>query len=181
MSDAPWLLGIEIGGTKLQLGLGRGDGVIVALERRTVNPAQGAEGIRTQIKDALRVLLEANSDKLGLPQSVGIGFGGPVDAARGVVVTSHQVNGWDAFPLASWVRETLNIPSVSLQNDADTAALGEARFGAGVGFSPVLYVTIGSGIGGGLIVDGSIYRGNGAGAVEIGHLWINDTDSRPGA
>jgi glucokinase len=63
---------------------------------------------------------------------------------------------------------------VSVQNDADTAALGESRFGAGVGRSPVLYVTIGSGIGGGLIVDGRIYRGGGAGALEIGHLWIHD-------
>ena len=107
-------------------------------------------------------------------EAVGIGFGGPVDSAKGVVTKSHHVAGWDTFPLADWARYHLHCPRVSLQNDADTAALGEARFGAGVGLSPILYVTIGSGIGGGLVVDGRIYRGAGEGAVEVGHLWIDD-------
>jgi glucokinase len=66
----------------------------------------------------------------------------------------------------------LGVANVTLQNDADTAALGEARFGAGKGLSPVLYVNSGSGIGGGLVIDGRIYRGSGHGAMEIGHLWI---------
>jgi glucokinase len=69
------------------------------------------------------------------------------------------------------------VPSVILHNDAATAALGESRFGAGVGFSPLLYVTIGSGVGGGLIIDGRIYEGGGAGAIEIGHLWVVDRTS----
>jgi glucokinase len=69
------------------------------------------------------------------------------------------------------------VPRVVVQNDADTAGLGEAHFGAGVGLSPILYVTIGSGIGGGLIIDGQIYRGGGAGAIEIGHLWVADRTS----
>src|SRR5207248_5588282 len=94
----------------------------------------------------------------------------------GVVTTSHQVAGWDGFPLADWVRSNLGIEGVSLQNDADTAALGEARFGAGVGRSPLLYVTVGSGIGGGLILNGRIYRGAGRGAMEIGHLRVGATN-----
>jgi len=106
--------------------------------------------------------------------AVGIGFGGPVDVNAGVTTKSHQIAGWDQFPLADWVRKTLRVPVVAIQNDADTAGLAEARFGAGVGFSPVLYVTIGSGIGGGLIINGQIYRGSGAGALEIGHLWVVD-------
>ena len=85
---------------------------------------------------------------------------------------SHQIQGWTGFPLGDWVRETLGIDRVVIQNDADTAGLGEAVSGAGAGFSPVLYLTVGSGIGGGLIVDGSIYRGSGGGAVEIGHLFV---------
>jgi glucokinase len=111
--------------------------------------------------------------------AAGIGFGGPVVAGRGVVTTSHQVAGWDDFPLADWARRTLGVENVSLENDADTAGLGETRFGAGVGFSPVLYVTVGSGIGGGLILNGRIYHGSGAGAIEVGHLWVidrNDSD-----
>jgi glucokinase len=170
----PLALGMEIGGTKLQVGLGRGDGRILALERRRIEPARGAEGILSQIAESVPVLLTRNGVSLDQVAAVGIGFGGPVAAKTGVVTKSHQVAGWDGFPLTEWVRKNFGIPLVSIQNDADTAGLAEARFGAGVGFSPVLYVTIGSGIGGGLIINGQIYRGSGAGAIEIGHLWIVD-------
>jgi glucokinase len=174
--NAPLLLGIEIGGTKLQLGLGRGDGTIVALERRQVIPGRGAEGIRAQICEATSILLGRGDER---PVALGIGFGGPVDAARGVVTVSHQIDGWADYPIAEWASEALRVPVVTLQNDADTAALGEARFGAGVGHNPVLYVTIGSGIGGGLVVDGAIYRGSGRGATEIGHLIVTDATTPP--
>jgi glucokinase len=174
MSRRRLLLGIEIGGTKLQLGLGHGDGSLMAIERRPVDPAARAAGILAQIPEALTALLGARSPDDREISAAGIGFGGPVDAARGVVTTSHQVAGWDAFGLTAWVREQLGVWPVVLQNDADTAGLGEARYGAGVGLSPILYVTIGSGIGGGLIIDGRIYRGGGAGALEIGHIWVVD-------
>ncbi len=181
-SGLPLLLGIEIGGTKLQLGLGSGDGGLIAFERRTVEPANGAEGIRSQILEAASALLEAVESRSTDLDAVGVGFGGPVDSKAGVVTVSNQIDGWAGFPLAEWIIERIGVPRAVLQNDADTAALGEARFGAGVQASPVLYVTIGSGIGGGLVVDGKIYRGAGQGAVEIGHLWIDDPGgtSRPG-
>ena len=165
----PLFLGIEIGGTKLQLGLGRGDGRILDLKRLTIVPADGASGIRAQIAGAVGPLAAGRGEPIA---AVGIGFGGPVDAGSGVVTKSHQVAGWDGFALGAWARETLGVPVVSVHNDADTSALGEASFGAGVGLSPILYVTIGSGIGGGLVIDGKIYRGAGAGATEIGHLWV---------
>jgi glucokinase len=178
----PLFLGIEIGGTKLQLGLGRGDGRLLALDRRLVDPARGAEGILREIVDRFGPLVRGIDREPATVKAVGIGFGGPVDVEGGVVTTSHQVSGWDKFALVDWVRRALGIHVVALQNDADTAGLAEARFGARVGYSPVLYVTIGSGIGGGLIIDGQIYRGSGSGAVEIGHLWVtpkNGTDGSP--
>ena len=101
-----------------------------------------------------------------------MGFGGPVDVSRGRVHTSYQVEGWTDFPLAEKLRRSTEIDAVVIENDADTAGLAEARFGAGVGCSPLLYLTIGSGIGGALIADGRIYRGCGLGAVEIGHMEI---------
>lgn len=159
------LLGIEIGGTKLQLAWGRGDGRIGRLERRKVNPGAGARGIREAIEE-----MAADQRAEEPIEAVGVGFGGPVESREGVVLTSHQISGWDGFPLAEWVREALGVERVAIANDADTAALGEARFGAGQGLSPVLYVTIGSGIGGGLVINGSIYEGSGRGAAEIGHL-----------
>jgi glucokinase len=162
-------LGIEIGGTKLQLGLGAGDGTLASLWRGGVMPSEGADGIRRQIEQAVPELLaKAGIDRRQL-RGVGIGFGGPVDDATRAVIKSHQIEGWDNFPLADWIGALVGLPAV-LGNDADVAGLAEALFGAGRGCSPVFYITIGSGIGGGLIIDGDIYRGCGRGAAEIGHL-----------
>jgi glucokinase len=174
-----WLLGIEVGGTKLQLGISRRDGSLQALERLRVEPARGAAAILDQIRSGFRALLKRKALSPRQVRGVGVGFGGPVDVARGRVQTSYQVSGWTDFPLADWLRQNLEVPAVVIQNDADTAGLAEARFGAGVDCSPLLYLTIGSGIGGALIIDGQIYRGAGLGAVEIGHMEIPDR-SRPG-
>lgn len=157
-------LGIEIGGTKLQLGVGPGDGTLVALERCEIEPALGAEGIRAQIAKLGPMLVQRHGVR-----RVGIGFGGPVDTATGHTLKSHQIDGWDDFSLVFWTHQTLGVPTL-IGNDADVAALAEARFGAGRGRNPVFYVTVGSGVGGGLIIDGHIYRGRGWGAAEIGHL-----------
>jgi glucokinase len=164
-------LGLEIGGTKLQLGIGPGDGTLTALWRGTVDPAAGSAGIRQQIVTAVPELLaKAGLDRSRL-RGVGIGFGGPVDDATRTVLKSHQIAGWDNFPLAEWVSDLLDLPAV-LGNDADVAGLAEALVGAGKGLSPIFYITIGSGIGGGLILNGEIYRGCGRGAAEIGHLMV---------
>jgi glucokinase len=165
-------LGIEIGGTKLQLGLGPGDGTLAGLWRGTVNVAEGPEGIRRQITAAVPELLSRTGLDRAQVKGVGIGFGGPVDDATHTVIKSHQIEGWDDFPLADWIEDLLGWPAV-LGNDADVAGLGEALFGAGKGFSPIFYITIGSGIGGGLIITGQIYRGCGRGAAEIGHLQMS--------
>jgi len=162
-------LGIEIGGTKLQLGLGDGLGTIHSLWRGTVIPANGADGIRQQIGDAIPELLAGAKRGRAELKGVGIGFGGPVDDTTRTVIKSHQIQGWDRFPLADWIADLVGVPAV-LGNDADVAGLAEALFGAGKGLSPIFYITLGSGIGGGLIINGEIYRGCGRGAAEIGHL-----------
>lgn len=164
-------LGIEIGGTKLQLGVGRGDGELLALWRA---PAKtDGEGIRQQIVDALPELLAKANLQRGDLRGVGVGFGGPTDDATQSVVKSHHVAGWHGFPLATWLGEMTGLPTV-ICNDADVAGLAEAQFGAGRGLSPIFYITVGTGIGGGLIIDGQIYRGVGKGACEIGHLLVPD-------
>ncbi|HYT92523.1 MAG TPA: ROK family protein [Gemmataceae bacterium] len=162
-------LGIEIGGTKLQLGLGEGDGVVAGLWRGRVDVQEGPEGIRRQITAAVPELLAKAGVERSRLRGVGIGFGGPVDDATHTVIKSHQIEGWDDFPLADWISDLLDSPAV-LGNDADVAGLAEALFGAGKGLSPIFYITIGSGIGGGLIINGEIYRGCGRGAAEIGHM-----------
>ena len=100
---------------------------------------------------------------------MGVGFAGPVDADAGMVITSHQVDGWDSFALADWCQGELKRPT-ALGNDADLAGLGEARFGAGRAGRIVFYSNAGSGIGGALVVDGVLYRGASGVAAEIGRL-----------
>jgi glucokinase len=173
------LIGIEIGGTKLQLGLGAGNGAMVGLWRGAVDPAGGGASIRQQILVAVGELLRSAGVPPARLKAVGVGFGGPVDDATGHVITSHQISGWDDFPLSQWLSEALKVP-VFLGNDADTAGLAEALHGAGQGRSPLFYITIGSGIGGGLVIDGNVYRGSGKGAAEIGHLRVLDSRKRSG-
>jgi len=172
-------IGIEIGGTKLQLGVGPGDGTLAGLWRGTVDVGAGGDGIRRQILAAVPELLATAQVESRALKGVGIGFGGPVDDATRSVIKSHQIAGWDGFPLADWIGESLKLPAV-LGNDADVAGLAEALFGAGRGVSPVFYMTIGSGIGGGLIVKGEIQRGTGKGAAEIGHLKVRDPRTSDG-
>lgn len=160
-------LGIEIGGTKLQLVAGDADARITERRRFTVDKARGGAGIREQIAGALPELMQ-----LVPPAAIGAGFGGPVDSATGQICCSHQIEGWSEFPLGDWLRGLTGLP-VRVDNDANTAALGEAQCGAGQGCNPVFYVTLGSGVGGGLVVDGQIYHGAKPGEAEIGHVRLD--------
>ncbi len=158
-------LGIEIGGTKLQLAVGPGDGsALIDFRRAEILLEAGAGGILRQIDSIGRELIDRYQ-----PRAIGIGFGGPVDAEAGRTITSHQVEGWNDFALVDWCRETLGLPA-GLSNDADAAGLAEALFGAGQGHRIVFYITVGSGIGGALVIDGRVYSGGHGIASEIGHL-----------
>ncbi len=168
-------LGIEIGGTKLQIGVGADDGQLAGLWRGGVDVAAGPEGIRRQIATAVPELLQQAGIERSRLRGVGIGFGGPVDDTTRRIIKSHQIEGWNDFPLADWISELVGLPA-ALGNDADVAGLAEALHGAGKGSSPIFYITVGSGIGGGLIINGEIYRGVGRGAAEIGHLRMAGID-----
>ncbi|MFT7642174.1 MAG: glucokinase, partial [Pirellulaceae bacterium] len=158
------ILGIEIGGTKLQLGVGNSSSDSIDLERRDIVADGGAIGILEQIESCGRVLLQRND-----VARIGVGFGGPVNPETGRTVTSHQISGWDDFPLTEWLQRTFDKPVV-LGNDCDCAALAEAVYGAGQGSSRVFFLTVGTGVGGGFVIDGQL-QGQGRPAIaEIGHL-----------
>ncbi len=163
------LLGIEIGGTKLQLALGDARGAIRRRFRFTVDPAAGATGLRERIAATLNEIRARETIA-----ATGVGFGGPVDWRTGRICCSHHVPGWAEFPLGEWLYELTGRP-VAVDNDANVAALGEARAGAGRGHDPVLYVTLGSGVGGGLVCGGAIFHGAPPGEVEIGHVRLDRT------
>jgi glucokinase len=164
-------LGIEIGGTKLQAGVGSGDPKLRALARLPVDPERGGEGIREAIPGLVEEALSRAGVRAADLAGIGVGFGGPVDSER--VLVSHQIEGWADFPLRAWLEERFKRP-VLLQNDCKAAALAEYALGAGKGCRRIFYVTIGSGIGGGLVVDGRVDTGQGLGAGEIGHTWVPD-------
>jgi glucokinase len=158
-------LGIEIGGTKLQLGVGDGkQAKLQAIERRQVDLARGALGILEQIEQAGSLLMQRFPIK-----RIGIGFGGPIDAINGNVRKSHQVLGWENFPLVEWCRKVFDRPTV-MGNDCDSAALAEATLGAGAHCDSLFYVTVGTGVGGGLVVDKKVFGANRPAIAEIGHL-----------
>ena len=162
-------VGIEIGGTKLQLVLGDAQGQIIQRRKLAVDQTKGAAGIRNQIEATLPQLIGHQS-----PTAAGVGFGGPVDWQHGKVCRSHQIEGWSEFDFAGWISPRIGA-DVFLDNDANVAALGEAIFGAGKNHNPVFYVTLGSGVGGGLVVDREIYHGAAPGEAEIGHLLLDRT------
>ena len=160
-------LGIEIGGTKLQICAG--DGAAQILERIcfAVDKAAGAAGIRRRLEQTIPDLARRIK-----PAAIGVGFGGPVDWRTGRICCSHQIEGWPEFPLASWLSDLAKAP-VRVDNDANVGALGEALHGAGADFKIVFYVTLGSGVGGGLVADGEIFHGAMPGEAEIGHIRLD--------
>jgi glucokinase len=161
------LLAIEIGGTKLQLAVGSPQGEIHQCWRFEIDPAAGGVGIRAQIETVLPEILRHHEIRC-----TGVGYGGPVDWRTGRICCSHQVAGWEDFPLGDWMRERTETP-VFIDNDANVGALGEALRGAGQGANPVFYVTLGSGVGGGTVVDGRIFHGAKPGESEIGHVRLD--------
>src|SRR5690606_10592610 len=130
----------------------------------------GARGIKKQIREAL--------DKVHLHSvaAIGIGFGGPLDHTTGRIVTSYQVAGWGDFLLQDWLEKEAGIP-VWIDNDANVAALGESLHGAGNGYGRVLYITLGSGVGAGLVIGGKLYHGAKITEAEFGHIRL-DKDGR---
>jgi len=160
-------IGIEIGGTKLQLAIADESLKIKQQLSFEVNRNKGANGIKQKIEESIH---QIKGDKK--VSAVGVGFGGPVNYKTGMINVSHQIAGWENFNLREWLQQVSDAP-VFIDNDANVAALGEAIHGAGAGFNIVFYMTIGSGIGGGLIIDKKIYHGAFPGEAEVGHLRLN--------
>ena len=104
--------------------------------------------------------------------AIGVSFGGPVDAQRGLVRLSHHVPGWEETPLRQMLESEFGVP-VAVDNDANVAAFGEWRFGAGQGATSLLYVTVSTGIGGGWVLEGRVWSGADGMAGEIGHVVVN--------
>ena len=170
------LVGIEIGGSKLQAVTGDPQGNIFTTVEVAADATGGAPSILAQLEAMVGQLLSsANANVVG----IGIGFGGPVDAPRGTVIKSNHVDGWENVSLRDWAAKQFQLPS-AVGNDTDLAAVAEARVGGGKHDRCIFYTNIGSGIGGGLVVDGQLYA-RPRGAMEVGHNRVySELDERHG-
>lgn len=168
-------IGVEIGGTKSQVGIGSKEMGLLpgGIIRKPVKRENGAQGILRDVVSMVDELLKTHHLTLEDISKIGIGYGGILDSSRGVILKSFQIDGWTDFPLKQWAQAQWGKP-VCIENDASTAGLAEYFLGNGRGCSRLFYITIGSGVGGGWILDGKIDSGQGLGAAEIGHTWVPD-------
>jgi glucokinase len=160
--------GIDIGGTKIALAVADLEGRFIERTRFPTRVEQGPHRIIETALSEIERMIEKTGAGLA---AVGVGCGGPLDRRRGLILSPPNLHGWDEFPIVKLVEERLGVP-VLLDNDANAAALGEHRHGAGVGYSHLVYITISTGIGGGVIVRGRLVHGVCDGAGEVGHMTV---------
>ena len=169
-----WVAGVDLGGTSIVVGLvPEGGGTPLAVQRRATEARRGPEAvvedIGAMVADAVGAAAEDGLD--GRVVGVGVGAPGPLDLKTGVVRVAPNL-GWRDYPLRSRIEARVDLP-VSLDNDANCATYGEWWQGAARGYASVVGITVGTGIGGGLVLDGAVVHGASGAAGEIGHTTIN--------
>ena len=170
--SAPLYAAIDLGGTKVRAVVTDASGRVLGDDIRLSDAPEGLETVLRRMGESLDAALEKAGVERGDVAGLGIASPGAVDVARGVVPNAPQLPGWQDVPLARIMAERTGVPAV-LENDASAAALGEHRFGAGRGSRHMLYLTVSTGLGGGIIIDGELYRGKSGAAGELGHVIID--------
>jgi glucokinase len=158
-------IGVDVGGTKILGGVVDENGAVVAHARRDT-PRQGGSELLRAIADVALELMQTHD-----VESVGISAAGFVSSDRKTMLATPNIAGWNGIDLDAELRALIGLPLV-IENDANAAAWGEARFGAGIGQDHLALLTIGTGIGGGIVVDGNLYRGAFGIAAEFGHMRV---------
>lgn len=163
-----YVIGIDIGGTKIAAVVADNKGNILSKVRK---PTQADKGPEYAIQLIFEIVYETISKadlELQDCTAIGVSCGGPLDTKTGVVYSPPNLPGWDAFPLKERLEKEFNL-QVNIENDANACALAEYKLGGGKGYNAVLYMTMSTGIGGGIVIDGRIYRGANDSAGEVGH------------
>ncbi|KQT54552.1 glucokinase [Aureimonas sp. Leaf454] len=165
----PLAIGIDLGGTQIRGALVDATGAILARTTRLTPALDGADAVVARMAEVAREIAAAagGADILG----IGLSAPGPLDAARGIALATPTIAGFTDFPVSARLGAATGLP-VILENDGIAAAIGEWRFGAGRGLANMVYVTISTGIGGGIVVDGRILHGRRGMAGHIGHMTI---------
>ena len=163
---------VDLGGTSLRAAVVDADGEISGFVTRATEAADGPDAVIERIVAALHDALGRASVNLADLAAVGIGAPGPLDWQTGVIHEAPNLPGWRAVPLAARVGQAVGLPAF-LENDANAAALAEFQYGVGRGALNMLYVTVSTGVGGGLILDGQLWHGAYGSAGEFGHMTVD--------
>ena len=165
------VLALDIGGTKLAAGVVDESGRVHSFVVAPSEPGRGPDAELARLFDLGRRAVADSGLDWPEVAAVGIGCGGPLDAERGVLIAPLHLPGWHDVPVTAIAEDAFSRPAV-LENDATAAAAGEHRYGAGTGARNMVYLTISTGVGGGVVADGRLYRGAGNGA-ELGHVTVD--------
>ncbi len=165
------VLGIDIGGTKVAAGVVEADGRILVRAEVPARTDEGPEKVLVRIVDLARDVVTRTCSPRAPIERIGIGCAGPVDREAGLILDPPNLPGWTRVPIVEHFEKALGLPVV-LENDANAAALGEFRYGAGRGVRSLVYLTVSTGIGGGIILDGKLWHGLRDAAGEIGHMTL---------
>jgi len=169
-SNAP-ILGIDLGGTKVEIVSAHLNGEVLAQKRIPTQPKDGPDkGLERILETAEEILGQAQVAKNDLT-AIGLSVPGPLDPVAGVFFKLPNLPGWEGFRIRKKLEEHFSAP-LYMDNDANATALAEWKFGAGRGYDHMIYLTMSTGIGGGLILDGKLYRGKNFNAGEVGHQVI---------
>lgn len=167
--------GVDVGGTSIKIGLFEADGKLIKKYEIPTDKSDKGSHIIDDITEKLKSILQEHHTDLNRCMGVGIGLPGPVDGAGNILGCVNL--GWDIFPVEKVLSEKLSGVYVKAGNDANVAALGEQCAGAGAGRKNVVMVTLGTGVGGGVILNGKILEGTNGAAGEIGHIPVNDEET----
>ena len=161
------VLGLDIGGTKIAAGVVDADGGVHGFVTAPSDP-ESSSGVERLFELGRRSIAESGLDV----DAVGIGCGGPLDSENGVLIAPLHLPGWMDVPIAELAAEAFGRPAV-LDNDATAGAAGEHRYGAGRGTHAMVYLTISTGVGGGVVLDGAVQRGRSGNGGELGHVTVD--------
>jgi glucokinase len=167
-----FVLGLDIGGTKLAAGVVDPVGEVRSFAVAPTEAWRGPDdGLERLFELGRRALADARLDATDVA-AVGIGCGGPLDSARGVLVAPLHLPRWRNVPVADLAEEAFDRPA-ALENDATAGAAGEHRYGAGAGTRNMVYLTVSTGVGGGVVIDGGLFRGRTGNGGELGHVTVD--------
>lgn len=164
--------GIDLGGTNLHIGITDNNGNIIIKEKYSTEPEKGPESVIERIRFSVKTLLHQSSIESKKLSGIGIGVPGFIDTHKGNIVSLPNLPGWENIPLVKIMEEYFRI-TVIIDNDAGVATYGEYLFGSGQSTKNFFYMTVSTGIGGGVIIEGKPYRGTNFGAAEIGHITVD--------